>query len=106
MPLPTAIALIGLKQCDLAPPILVWGVPEPAVFDQNPIRSVSGNPRPPSGHARALWTERKAPEAHGTSIHVHAEIVAAARHAIGAELGAAGAAMIGIAKIHTGFTAR
>ena len=106
MPLPAPVALIRLQQCDLAPPVFVWGVPEPAVFGQNAFRSVSGNPRPPSGHARALWTEGKAPQAHTRSIHVHVEIIAAARHAIGPELGAAGAAVFALTEIHTGFAAR
>ena len=106
MPLPAPLALVRLQQGDLAPPVFVRGVPELVELDQNAFRSAGCSSRPPRNHARALWTEGKAPEAHARSIHIHAEIVAAARHAIGAELGGAGAAMIGIAKIHTGFTAR
>ena len=106
MPLPAPVALIRLQLSDLAPPVFVRGVPEPAVLNQKPLRSVRGNPRPPGSHARALWTEGKAPEAHGRSIYVHVEIIAAARHAIGPELGAAGAAVFALTEIHTGFAAR
>lgn len=38
------------------------------------------------------------------SIHIHVEIVAAARHAVGAEFRAAGTAVFAFTKVHPGFT--
>ena len=106
MPLPAPVALIRLQQRDLAPPVFVRGVPELVELDQNALRGAGCRSRPPGNHARALWAEGKAPEAHDRSIHVHVEIIAAARHAIGPELGAAGAAVFALTEIHTGFAAR
>src|SRR3546814_6421851 len=61
-----------------------------------------GRSPPHQPGAERTWRKRRT--AHGRSIHIHVEIVAAARHAVGAKLRAAGAALIGLAKIHTGFT--
>src|SRR3546814_7421389 len=81
------------------------GVPELAEADQSVLCGPGGNPRPPGDHAWAQRTEREGTEAHGTSIHIHVDVVAAARHAVSAELSPAGAALIAFTEIHPRFTA-
>src|SRR3546814_6987317 len=76
------------------------GVPELAEADQSVLCGPGGNPRPPGDHAWAQRTEREGTEAHGTSIHIHVDVVAAARHAVSAELSPAGAALIAFTEIH------
>src|SRR3546814_8345402 len=54
-------------------------------------------PLPPNALFRSKPSSR--------SIHVHAEVVAAARHAVSAEFGTAGAAMLTLPEVYPGFAA-
>src|SRR3546814_2836011 len=71
----------------------LW-IPRP--YSNCPPRS-RPRPLPPNALSRSKPSSR--------SIHVHAEVVAAARHAVSAEFGTAGAAMLTLPEVYPGFAA-